>query len=305
MHLTGLSLLALALPPALPRAAPADPPRPAALPDYRPVPGWPQLPPKLTLGPVSAVATDAKDRVYVAHRGPSPVLVFDRDGRFLRAWGDDHLTTPHGLRVAPDGTVWVTDIGAHLVLQFDPDGKLLKTLGTKGKAGATPDRFDRPTDVAVTTAGEVYVADGYGNARVLKFSKAGRLVRQWGAKGKGNGEFDLPHAVCLDRAGRVYVGDRENNRVQVFDADGKYRESWAESGAPYGLYLAGDRLFVADGRAGWVTVLGPDGKAVGRWGGPGAGAGQFKLPHMVCVDSRGDVYVAEVANRRVQKFTAR
>src|SRR5215212_3992341 len=124
-------------------------------PDYRPVAGWPQLPPKVELGPVSAVATDAKDRVYVAHRGPKPVLVFDRDGRFLKSWGDDHLKTPHGLRIDPDGNVWVTDIGHHLVMKFDPDGKQLLSLGTKDRRGNTADRLDRPTDVAVTSAGDV------------------------------------------------------------------------------------------------------------------------------------------------------
>jgi DNA-binding beta-propeller fold protein YncE len=278
---------------------------PDPLPDYRPVAGWPQLPPKLELGPVSAVATDAADRVYVAHRGPRPVLVFARDGTFLRSWGDDHLHTPHGLRVDSVGNVWVTDIGHHLVMKFDPTGKLLLTLGQKGKAGAGAGQFDRPTDVAVTPGGEFYVTDGYGNARVLKYDPAGKLLKEWGKKGKGEGEFHLPHAVCLDTKGQVYVGDRENNRVQVFDAAGRFVAQWRESGAPYGLFRAGDRLFVADGRANCVRVLGPDGKALGRFGEKGAAAGQFLMPHMLCVDSRGDVYVAEVTNKRVQKFTAR
>ncbi|MCE9562946.1 MAG: peptidyl-alpha-hydroxyglycine alpha-amidating lyase family protein [Planctomycetes bacterium] len=275
------------------------------IPDYQPVAGWPQLPPKLELGPVSAVATDAKDHVYIAHRGPKPILVFDRDGKFIRAWGDDHLKTPHGLRLDPDGNVWVTDIGNHLVMKFDPEGKLLLSLGKKGEAGNKPDQFDRPTDIAFTPTGEFYISDGYGNTRVLKFDREGKLLKQWGKKGTGEGEFNLPHAIVLDAKGRVYVGDRENNRVQVFDADGKFLEQWKESGAPYGLFLAGDRLFVADGRAGWVRVLGPDGKSLGRWGEKGTAAGQFQMPHMLCVDSHGDVYVAEVTNKRIQKFTAK
>ena len=282
----------------------SDDRRAEKFPDYRPVAGWPQLPAGVELGPVSAVATDAKDRVYVAHRGPKPVLVFDRDGKFVRSWGDDHIKTAHGLRIDPDGNVWVTDIGNHLVLKFDPEGKVLLSLGQKGRAGDRPDQFDRPTDVAVAASGEFYVTDGYGNARVLKFDRTGKLLKQWGTKGTGEGEFNLPHAVCLDAKGRVYVGDRENNRVQVFDGEGKFLEQWKESGAPYGLFLAGDRLFVADGRANWVRVLGPDGKPLGRFGEKGTAAGQFQMPHMLCVDSRGDVYVAEVTNKRVQKFTA-
>jgi poly(3-hydroxybutyrate) depolymerase/DNA-binding beta-propeller fold protein YncE len=276
-----------------------------AMPDYRPVAGWPQLPPNLELGAVSAVATDAKDRVFVAHRAAKPILVFDRDGKFLRAWGDDHIKTPHGLRIDPDGNVWVTDIGHHLVMKFDPDGKLLLSLGRKGEAGNTPDRFDRPTDVAIARNGDFFITDGYGNSRVLKFSRDGKLLKQWGSKGTGEGEFNLPHAIVLDAKNeRLYVGDRENDRVQVFDTDGKFLKVWSETGAPYGLFLAGDRLFVADGRAGWVKVLRTDGKSVGRLGEKGATPGQFQMPHMLCVDSRGDLYVAEVTNKRIQKFTS-
>jgi len=274
----------------------------ASLPDYRAVAGWPKVPADVTLGPVSAVATDAADRVYVAHRGPTPVLVFDRDGTFLRGWGHEAIKTPHGLRIDPAGHVWLTDIGNHTVMKFDPDGKLLFSLGTKGEAGTDATHFDRPTDVAVTDAGEFYVADGYGNARVLKYSRDGKLLAQWGKRGTGPGQFNLPHAVCLDAKGRVYVGDRENNRVQVFDPDGKFLHQWTEGGAPYGLFLAADRLFVADGRADWVKVLTLDGKSVGRFGEPGTGPGQFRLPHMLCVDTKGAVYVAEVNGKRVQKF---
>ena len=300
-----VTLLILALPfQALVAAGRDDDCRADTFPDYRPVAGWPELPPKLVLGPVSAVATDAKDRVYVAHRGPKPVLVFDRDGKFIRSWGDEHIKTAHGLRVDHEGNVWLTDIGNHLVMKFDPEGKLLLTLGKKGQAGDKDDQFDRPTDVAVTPSGDFYVTDGYGNARVLKFDRTGKLLKQWGTKGTGEGEFNLPHSIVLDAKGRVYVGDRENNRVQIFDAEGKYLEQWKESGAPYGLFLAGDRLFVADGRANWIRVLGPDGKPIGRFGEKGTAAGQFQMPHMLCVDSRGDVYVAEVTNKRIQKFTA-
>jgi DNA-binding beta-propeller fold protein YncE len=284
-------------------ARPAE--KPKRFPDYQPVAGWPQLPPRFEFAQVSAVATDAKDRVFIAHRGPKPVMVFDRDGKFIRSWGDEHLKTPHGLRIDPDGNVWLTDIGNHVVLKFDPEGKLLLSLGKKGQAGNTPEQFDRPTDIAFTPSGDFYITDGYGNSRVLKFDRSGKLLKQWGTKGKGEGEFILPHAVVLDAKGRVYVGDRENNRVQIFDADGTFLEQWKDSGAPYGLFLSGERLFVADGRAGWVRVLGPDGKSLGRFGEKGTAAGQFQMPHMLCVDSHGDVYVAEVNNKRIQKFTAK
>jgi DNA-binding beta-propeller fold protein YncE len=276
-----------------------------AFPDYQAVAGWMKLPDEIKLGPVSAVATDSADRVFVFHRGKHPILVFDREGKYLRSWGDEYIKTPHGLRIDRENNVWVTDIGNHQVMKYSADGKLLLTLGKKGEPGDDADHFNRPTDIAVTPSGEFYVSDGYGNARVLKFSREGKLLKQWGKKGTGEGEFNLPHAVCLDSKGRVYVGDRENNRVQLFDADGKFLAQWKESGAPYGLALAGNRLFVADGRASWIKVLDLDGKAVGRFGEKGTAAGQFKMPHMLTVDSHGAVYVAEVDGKRLQKFVPR
>ncbi|WP_406693876.1 peptidyl-alpha-hydroxyglycine alpha-amidating lyase family protein [Singulisphaera sp. Ch08] len=180
------------------------------------------------------------------------------------------------------------------------------TLGTKGKPGTGPDHFNQPTDVAISPSGAFFVSDGYGNARVLAFSKEGRFLKEWGKRGTGDGEFRLPHAICLDRRGRIYVGDRENDRVQIFDPEGKFLASWTTGGAPFGLGLAGDgRLFVADGRANRVTVLDPEGKPLTHWGQKGTEPGQFLLPHAACLDSQGAVYVAEINGKRVQKFTAK
>jgi DNA-binding beta-propeller fold protein YncE len=277
--------------------------QPGKFPDYQPVPGWPKLPAGVKFGPVSAVATDSADRVFVFHRGKQPVMVFERDGTFVRSWGDVYIKSAHGLRIDHENNVWLTDVGYHQVFRFDPQGKLLLSLGKKGEPGPGPDHFDRPTDVAVTPAGDFYVSDGYGNSRVLKFSKDGKLLHQWGKKGTGPGEFNLPHAICLDAQGKVYVADRENNRIQVFDGDGKFLAEWKESGAPYGLFLTrDDQMFIADGVANWVKVLDQGGKSLGRWGSKGAAPGQFSMPHMLCVDSQGAVYVAEVDGQRVQKF---
>lgn len=196
-------------------------------------------------------------------------------------------------------------MGDHRVLKIDPEGKLLLALGTRGKPGNTPDQFDRPTDVAFLPSGEFFVSDGYGNARVVKFAADGKYLKEWGKKGKGEGEFNLPHSIARDAKNRLLVGDRENNRVQVFDTDGKFLAVWSESGAPYGLFPHDGKLFVADGRANWIKVLDADGKTLGRWGEKGTGPGQFAQPHMLCVDSRGHVYVTEVAGKRIQKFTAK
>ncbi len=283
----------------------AEEPR-RGLPDYRPVPSWPQVPALVQLGAVSAAAADANGLVYVVHRAKHPVLVFKRDGSFVRSWGDETLHTPHGLRVDAEQNVWITDIGHHQVFKFDGQGKLLLALGKKGEPGDAPDRFNKPTDVAFTPSGDFYVSDGYGNSRVLKFSKDGKLLSSWGKKGTGPGEFDLPHAIVVDKRGRVIVGDRENNRIQVFSPEGKYLTEWKEGGAPFGLFLTPDeRLFVADGRAHWIQVINLEGRALGRFGEKGKSPGQFELPHMFCVDSDGAVYVAEVTNKRIQKLVAK
>src|SRR5262245_5964536 len=140
-----------------------------APPIYTTVAGWLQPPKGMTLGQVTAVATDARDDVYIFHRGKKPLAVFDKSGKFLRAWGDELVKTAHGVRIDPAGFVWTTDIGNHLVRKFDSQGKLLLTLGVENKPGATPDTFNKPADVAVAPTGEFYVADGYGNSRVVKF----------------------------------------------------------------------------------------------------------------------------------------
>jgi DNA-binding beta-propeller fold protein YncE len=273
---------------------------------FKPVAGWPKLPAGFAFGQTTAVATDSADRVYVFHRGKQPIMVFDKDGKFLRSWGDDFVKNAHGLRIDRDGNVWITDLAYHLVMKFTPAGKLLLTLGKKGQAGETEDTFNKPADVAFGPKAEIYVADGYGNSRVVKFTRDGKFLKTWGKKGKGKGQFNLPHAICIDGGGKVYVGDRENDRIQVFDLEGNYLTQWNETGAPFGLFLTHDRrMFLADGRADLARILNLDGKSLTRWGQKGSAPGQFDLPHAICMDSRGAVYVTEITGKRVQKFRAR
>jgi DNA-binding beta-propeller fold protein YncE len=276
------------------------------VPEYKPVPNFLQLPPGFQFGLVSGVATDKDDNVFVFHRGKQPIAVFDKTGKFLRSWGDDEVKTAHGLRIDHEGNVWTTDLGTHQVIKYDPMGKVLLTLGKKKKSGNTPDRFNQPADVAVSATGDIYVADGYGNSRVVKFSKDGKYLKEWGKKGKAPGEFDLVHAIFLDGKGRVYVGDRENDRVQVFDTEGKFLEQWRDLGAPYGLFLLnGQRMLAADGRGHEVRLLDLSGKVLGRFGQKGTEPGQFLMPHALCADSQGAIYVTEGDGKRLQKFVAR
>ncbi|MCX7421011.1 MAG: peptidyl-alpha-hydroxyglycine alpha-amidating lyase family protein [Planctomycetia bacterium] len=260
-----------------------------------------KLPADYSLGRCSAVATNSKKEIYLLHRGQHPLLCVDETGKLLRTWGDDLIGTAHGLRVDRHDNVWVTDIGRHRVLKFDPTGKLLLALGT-GKAGTSNDEFDRPTDIAFGPKDEVFVTDGYGNTRVMKFSSEGRFLKSWGIPGKKPGEFNLPHSIVIDAHGRLLVGDRENDRIQIFDDEGKWLDEW-QGFAPYGLAFNADgQLFVADARAHQILRLDTAGKVRQRWGKHGKAPGEFGLPHMLGFDANGNLIVAEVEGMRFQKL---
>ena len=197
------------------------------------------LPPGWKFGRVSAVASDSAANVYVFHRGKEadPLIVFDAQGRYLRAWGRGVFGEPHGLRIDKNDNVWTTDVGTHQVMKFSREGKLLLTLGKKGIPGADTDTFNRPTDIAFAPGGEFYVSDGYGNSRVVKFSQDGKYLFAWGKAGTAAGEFHTPHSVAVDAQGTVYVSDRENNRIQIFSSEGKYLRQWTHLGSTQNLFL--------------------------------------------------------------------
>jgi sugar lactone lactonase YvrE len=265
---------------------------------------WPQIPSGYKLGQVSAVAADGQGAVFVFHRGEHPIMVFDRSGKFLRSFGEGLVTKAHGLRFDTNGNVWITDVGNHTVRKFSADGKLLLTLGVEGKAGDTIGQFDQPADVAFGPKGELFVADGYGNSRVVKYLADGTYSTSWGKKGTGNGEFNVVHAVVVDSRGTVYVGDRDNDRVQLFDSGGRFQGVWNEFGSPFGLFLdrSNHRFLIADGRAHRCLVLDAHGKVLNSFGKQGSAPGQFNLPHSISMDTDGAIYVTEITGQRVQKF---
>lgn len=294
---------------------------------YRVAEGWEQLPAEFRHGDVAGVAVDAQDRVYLITRQDPRVIVYDRDGKFLTSWGEDRFSPrTHGITIGPDGTVYCVDEGHHVVQQFTPEGTLLMTIGTYDQAadtgydgrtmesitrGGPP--FNRPTNLAVAPNGDLYVTDGYGNARVHRFAHDGRLLQSWGEPGTGPGQFHLPHGLAVAPDGRVLVADRENDRIQIFSPTGEFMGQWTDVQRPTNIALDGaGRVYVSelwrkvgertplhgtieDDRPGRVSVYDAEGNVLARWGGADrCAAGNFVAPHDICVDSRGDIYVGEV-----------
>ena len=281
---------------------------------YVPVEKWGRLPEGWSFIEATSVAVDSHDNVHVFNRGAHPVIVFDRDGTFLRAWGEGVFRRPHGITIGPDDSLWLTDDLHHTVRQFSADGKLLLTIGNPDEPstlhGGKP--FNRPTHVALCPrTGAVYVSDGYGNSRVHKFDPKGRHLRSWGEPGTDPGCFNIPHNIATDREGLVYVADRENSRVQIFDGEGRYLGQWNNLHRPCGLFIdrAAGLAYVGElpshlpvnaevpNIGARVSVVTMKGDLMDRVGGPFAGEkpGEFIAPHGCVVDSRGDLYVAEVS----------
>jgi sugar lactone lactonase YvrE len=274
---------------------------------YELVPDWGKLPEGWTYTQVAGVAVDSQDRVYVYNRGEHPMIVFDREGKFLGSWGKGTLEHAHGLFITPDDHVFLVDRYLQQVLKFTTGGKLLLSIGTRGEVGRGGAPFNHPTDAAVAPAGEIYVSDGYGNARIHKFAPDGTHLLSWGTPGTGPGEFHLPHSVWVQSPNRILVADRENHRIQVFTPDAKFIEEWTGFRQPTDFYQDADgTLFVAELQH-RVSILAPDGKVLARLGGEESRApGQFVAPHGVWTDSRGDLYVGEVLEgHRLQKFARR
>ena len=250
---------------------------------------------------------DSRDRVYCFNRSAEhPVLVFDRDGNYLSSWGAGLFAFPHTIRVDASDNLWLVDRDHGQMFQFTLDGKLLRTVGTRGyrsDTGVDPSEprssayrkvtrgggpFNLPTDIAVAPSGEMFITDGYGNARVHKFAADGTHLRSWGEPGSGPGQFSLPHGVWIDRHGRVMVCDRENDRVQVFDQQGTFLHVWpTRLIGPAVFYVdAHDVVYIPEHNGGLVSVLTLEGERLAQWGDL-----SFRSCHGIWGDSRGDLYV--------------
>jgi DNA-binding beta-propeller fold protein YncE len=273
-----------------------------------------------------AVSVDSQDRVYCFNRNAEhPVVIFDRGGNFLSSWGAGLFTFPHAIRIVRENgrdVVWLCDEHHHQFQKFTTDGKLLQTIGEKGArsdTGVPADDFSSaawkkvthgggpfnlPTDIAFAPDGSMFMTDGYGNARVHKFSPDAKYQFSWGEPGTAPGQFNLPHGVWIDRRGRVLVADRENDRVQVFDQSGKLLSVWATEliGPAFFCVDDDDVVYIPEHNGGRISILTLDGERLARWGdGP-----VNRSCHGIWVDSHSDLYVVQPGEwgrvRRVVKY---
>jgi DNA-binding beta-propeller fold protein YncE len=279
---------------------------------YQVAPHALSLPPGGNFIEPTEVALNSRGHMFVFHRGLQPLMEFDSNGDFIRALGDGLFTFAHGLKIDAEDNLWTTDVGSHVVLKLSPEGRILLVLGRKGVAGQTDSAssmplFDKPADVAFDGKGNIYVADGYGNSRIVKFDRDGNFIKAWGQKGAEEGNFDLPHAIAIDSEGLVYVGDRENRRIQIFDQDGNFIKQWTHAGSPWSLQITPDQfLYVTDGYASRVLKMDRDGNVLGVLGGmAGKAPGQFGLVHGLAIGPQGEIYTTEILNWRIQKFVKR
>ncbi|MSR31406.1 MAG: 6-bladed beta-propeller [Gemmataceae bacterium] len=296
---------------------------------YEVAPAWPENPKAFPPGDVPGIAVNSKDEVYVFTRAKPPVRVYSTEGKLLRSWGSDTVETAHHIKIDQGGNVWLADIGLHVVRQFTPEGKLLKTFGIPGEFGEDERRLKMPTDMAIAPNGDVFISDGYGNNRIVHFDGQGKFIKAWGKMGTGSGDFSLPHAIVMDSKGRLYVADRNNVRVLVYNQDGKLLNIWNNLIVPWGFWInAKDEIWVCGSSPmPWrddpkykgaplgcppkdqvILKFNPEGKVLQHWTFPKGEdekekPGDLNWVHALAVDSQGNLYLGDIIGKRAQKFS--
>ena len=256
---------------------------------------WGRLPSGWEFGLVSHVAVDSEDRLYVYQRGDPPLIIFDSEGEFVGSWGADLIIDAHGIFISPQDHVYLVNRDAHQILKCTPEGQLLMALGTH-ETPSLQGPFNHPADVAVSQTGDIYIADGYANARVHKFSADGRLLLSWGSLGREPGQFIAPHGIWVDGNQRVYVADRENGRVQAFTTDGEFVGQWEHFFRPTDVYVDTDGAIYITDLVPSLTILDRQGNMLAR------GRPVLNTAHGIWGDSHGHLYIAEGQERRVTKL---
>jgi sugar lactone lactonase YvrE len=278
--------------------------------DYVAVANPMTVPAGINMGAAASVAFDSKGHLFVLSRGAQPLTEFDADGKFIRSFGEGLFTRSHGLRIDTAGNIWATDVGAHVVYKLNPQGQVLLTLGTKGQKGewnSETHLLNEPNDLAIARNGDIFIVQGHtpgamGDPRVLKFDKNGTFIKSWGGKGKEPGKFEVAHGIALDAKGQLWVTDRENQRIQIFDPDGKFIRELKYAGLPCSLAIGDQYIYMVNGFAGQLLRLDLQGKVLAATGKPGNGVGEFGEAHFIAVSPRGEIYVADSVNAAVQRF---
>ena len=277
---------------------------------YKKITDWPKMPKGQALGVVSRVATDSQDRVYVFQRKDPPVVVFDRDGNYLGAWGIGAIKEAHGLKIVND-IAYTTDRPDSVCVSFTLDGRPLKVLGQRGVHSDTGNvkspwlaeraggPFNHPTEMMPHPNGDIYVTDGYRNCRVHRFSGDGRLKESWGTPGKADDQYHLPHSIAIDANGTLYVADRANRRIKLLTPDGKLLGMWTGMGGPNDISLDKDGIFYIaeqeyDDKPAYICLRDNQGNVLTRL--------ETRHVHGVGVDSRGDIYAGLTVDQSVDKF---
>lgn len=313
-------------------ATPPAYPRINLAPQYEVVPDWPQRPPGIEWAAVSAIALDRAGNVWIYTRRNPTVQVYSPEGRYLQGWTEENpKTVPHGLKFDRDGNVWLVDMGLHVARKFSPEGQLLQVLGTVGVPGEDATHFFQPTDIAFAPNGDIFVSDGYGNSRVVRFDASGKFLNAWGSLGVTPSRFSIPHAIAVDSQGRVYVADRNNVRIQIFSPEGRLLDSWDNVVVPWGFWISPrdeiwvcgstpmawrvdpkyprsplgcpphDQVIMQFNPAGRVIELtklpkGEDGREE---------PGQVNWLHTIALDAEGNLYAGDIIGKRAQKFLRR
>lgn len=301
---------------------------------YELVEPWAKLSEGESFIDVVGVSIDTDDKVYVFNRSKRPMIVFDRNGNEVASWGEGLFKQPHGSCITSNGYIYLTDDYSHVVYKFTKEGNLLMTIGNKDRPSDTGHHwgldifeqissieraagpFNMPTGVAISSTGDIFVSDGYGNARVHKFSADGKLLLSWGEPGVGPGQFRVPHNIWIDKEDRVWIADRENHRVQIFDSEGKFLEQWTDLLRPTHIFIDDDNTVYISELCRRISIFSINGELLTRWGNEAHSLDAPLLvgPHVIGVDSRGDLYVGEVAKafgkvdrgaRVIQKFARR
>ncbi len=271
----------------------------------------------IILEEISGIGINSDDDIIIFHRGNNALIKVDKDGNILKVFNDDVFSNSHGLKIDRYDNIWTTDLNTHLVLKLDKIGNIKMVLGKNYTPGTwlvdslqsngfsdwkSMSLFNKPADISFDSDDNIYVADGYGNNRIVKFNSEGKFILEWGTKGNNKGEFNLPHGITIDNNDIIYVADRENARIQLFDTNGNFIRYWENVGYPYGIKYFNGFIYISDARNEKIKKINLKGEILWEVGSPGKSEGQFGWAHGLDIDSDGNIYVSEILNWRIQKI---